>query len=35
MGATGFSWSALVMELLKPDPAAAASHLSVRGLSAR
>ena len=35
MGATGFSWSELVMELLKPDPAAAASHLSVRGLSAR
>ncbi len=27
MGATHFSWSALVMELADPDPAAAASHL--------
>jgi hypothetical protein len=27
MGATDFSWSALVMELVAPDPAAAASHL--------
>jgi hypothetical protein len=27
MGASDFSWSALVMELLDPDPTAAASHL--------
>ncbi len=27
MGATDFSWSALAMELLDPDPAARASHL--------
>jgi hypothetical protein len=29
MGAKDFSWSALVMELLQPDPAACASHLPV------
>ncbi len=28
MGATDFSWSALVMELADPDPAAAGSHLN-------
>jgi glycogen debranching enzyme len=28
MGATDFSWSALVMELIEPDPAAASSHLA-------
>jgi glycogen debranching enzyme len=28
MGARDFSWSALVMELLDPDPAARTSHLS-------
>jgi Mannosylglycerate hydrolase MGH1-like glycoside hydrolase domain len=27
MGATGFSWSALIMELVDPDPLAACSHL--------
>jgi hypothetical protein len=27
MGATDFSWSALIMELIDPDPAAASSHL--------
>ena len=27
MGATDFSWSALVMELIDPDPEAASSHL--------
>lgn len=27
MGATGFSWSALVMELVEPDPAARTSHV--------
>jgi hypothetical protein len=27
MGATSFSWSALVLELLDPDPAATTSHL--------
>jgi hypothetical protein len=27
MGATDFSWSALIMELVEPDPAAASSHL--------
>jgi hypothetical protein len=32
MGATDFSWSALVMELIDPDSAAASSHL---GASAR
>jgi hypothetical protein len=28
MGATDFSWSALVMELIDPDPAASSSHLA-------
>ncbi len=27
MGASGFAWSALAMELAEPDPAAARSHL--------
>jgi hypothetical protein len=27
MGASGFSWSALVMELIEPDPDARSSHL--------
>lgn len=31
MGATHFSWSALVMELVDPDPAARASHLDLLG----
>lgn len=34
MGATGFSWSALVMELLDPDPAASGSHLQAMHPSA-
>jgi hypothetical protein len=29
MGATDFSWSALVMELVDPDPDAGSSHLGV------
>jgi hypothetical protein len=31
MGATAFSWSALVMELLDPDPRAASSYLAATG----
>jgi hypothetical protein len=27
MGAVDFSWSALVMEMVDPDPGAASSHL--------
>jgi hypothetical protein len=27
MGATNFSWSSLVLELVDPDPAAGCSHL--------
>jgi hypothetical protein len=30
MGAKGFSWSALVMEMIDPDPAARSSHLPHR-----
>ena len=28
MGATDFSWSALVMEMIDPDPGATSSHLA-------
>jgi hypothetical protein len=31
MGATDFSWSALVMELVDPDPAACSSHIDQVG----
>jgi hypothetical protein len=31
MGATHFSWSALVIELVDPDPSARSSHLTVAG----
>jgi glycogen debranching enzyme len=31
MGATDFSWSSLVMELIDPDPAAAHSHVLPAG----
>ncbi len=34
MGATGFSWSALVMEMVDPDPAARSSHLAVASTGA-
>ena len=30
MGATDFSWSALVMELVEPDPSARSSHTPVQ-----
>ena len=30
MGARDFSWSALVMEMIDPDPAAASSHVRAR-----
>ena len=30
MGATDFSWSALVMELVEPDPSARSSHIPVQ-----
>jgi hypothetical protein len=31
MGAANFSWSALILELTDPDPAASASHLPQSG----
>lgn len=34
MGAEDFGWSALILELLDPDPAAATSHLSGPGVTA-
>jgi glycogen debranching enzyme len=33
MGAPDFGWSSLIMELVEPDPSAAASHLGGRPLS--
>ena len=30
MGASDFSWSALVMELVDPDPSARSSHVPIR-----